>query len=60
MMEFENETTVLGSDSELKEVERLRFILDKANRFPGCLDDTEERRLMMRLTKLERKHGLRY
>ncbi len=59
-MELERDTLVLDRDKELKEVGRLRFILDKANRFPGCLDDTEERKLMARLTKLERKHGLRY
>ncbi len=59
-MELERETCIMGRDEDLREVGRLRFILDKANRFPGCLGETEERRLMARLTKLERKHSLRY
>ncbi len=59
-MELKEDTLVLQRDEELKEVTRLRFILDKSNRYPGCLGDIEERKLMARLTKLERRHSLRY
>jgi len=47
----------MDKSEDLKEIGRLRFILDKQNRYPGCLGDDEERRLLARLSRLERKYS---
>ncbi len=53
----ESEKLVMDKSEDLKEIERLRFILDKQNRYPGCLGDNEERKLLARLSRLERKYS---
>ncbi|MBU4300160.1 MAG: hypothetical protein ABIF85_02740 [Nanoarchaeota archaeon] len=42
-------------DSDVKEINRLRFVLDKANRFPELLSSTETLKLSRKLADLERR-----
>lgn len=44
-----------ASDAEKKEIIRLRFVLDKANRFPGLLSSDETLKLSRKLADLERQ-----
>ena len=42
-------------DADVKEITRLRFVLDKANRFPGLLSSDETLKLSRKLADLERR-----
>ncbi len=44
-----------ASRAEMKEINRLRFVLDKANRFPGLLSSDETLKLSRKLADLERR-----
>jgi len=44
---------------ELKEMDRLKFVLDRANRYPDLLDINETKKLSLRLDALERKFRVR-
>ena len=44
-----------ASDAEMKEIVRLRFVLDKANRFPELLSSDETLKLSRKLADLERR-----
>ena len=41
--------------AEMKEIQRLRFVLDKANRFPNLLSSNETLKLARKLADLERR-----
>lgn len=43
------------TDAERKEIKRLKFVLDKANRFPNLLSSEETLKLSRKLADLERK-----
>ena len=43
------------SDADVKEINRLRFVLDKANRFPELLSSDETLKLSRKLADLERR-----
>ncbi len=45
----------LNSDADVKEINRLRFVLDKANRFPELLSSNETLKLSRKLADLERQ-----
>lgn len=45
---------VPGMGSDIKEIMRLRFVLDKSNRFPGLLSSNETLKLSRKLADLER------
>lgn len=45
----------LNWDADVKEINRLRFVLDKANRFPGLLSSDETLKLSRKLADLERR-----
>lgn len=45
----------VNSDADVKEINRLRFVLDKANRFPGLLSSDETLKLSRKLADLERR-----
>lgn len=45
----------LNCDADAKEISRLRFVLDKANRFPGLLSSEETLKLSRKLADLERR-----
>lgn len=47
------------AEDELKEIKRLRFVLDKDNRTFG-ITDKEFKELSGKLAKLERKHNINY
>ncbi len=48
----------LVSEAELKEIQRLKFVLDRANRYPNLLSNEETLKLSRKLAELERKaHG---
>ncbi|VVB59763.1 Uncharacterised protein [uncultured archaeon] len=44
-----------ASRAEMKEINRLRFVLDKANRFPGLLSSEETLKLSRKLADMERR-----
>lgn len=44
-----------ASVAEMKEIMRLRFVLDKANRFPDLLSTDETLKLSRKLADLERR-----
>lgn len=52
---MENTQAANSRDSDLKEVQRLQFVLDKANRFPNLLSTEEMLKLSRKLAELERK-----
>lgn len=43
------------SEADIKEIQRLRFVLDKSNRYPNMLSSIETLRLSRKLADLERK-----
>ncbi len=43
------------SNSDTREIMRLRFVLDKSNRFPGLLSTEETLKLSRKLADLERR-----
>jgi len=51
---LETEVSV-DSDTDVKEINRLRFVLDKANRFPDLLSSVETLKLSRKLADLERR-----
>ena len=40
---------------EVREITRLKFVLDQSNRYPGLLDTHEMKKFSLRLNDLERK-----
>ncbi len=43
------------SDADIREINRLHFVLDKANRFPELLSSDETLKLSRKLADLERR-----
>ena len=40
---------------EVREITRLKFVLDQSNRYPGLLDVQQMKKFSLRLNDLERK-----